>query len=592
MFRLGPDVAERDARRFLQHLAQRPGKDELAGTGHAGRLHEHDLAARLGPHQPGGRAHAGRAAGRVVPVARRPQQGGGHGLVHLQRVRRQGVRTHGLAPARVPARVQAQPGQLAAQPGQFALQPAHARLAGVVVDDPRKGRPAHPRIGRGQAVFAQLAGQQEAGGDIQLVRLCIAVEFHHLHTVQQGAAQPLHPVGRGDEQHLRKVEGDFQIAVHEAAVLLRVQHFQQGHGRVALGVLSHLVDLVQHEHRVAHPRGAQGLDDPPRHGPHVGAPVAAQFRLVAQVGQGHAVEAPPQRFGHGPPHRGLAHAGRPGEAQHRRARRKALRAPGQSLAHGGAQFRDVDGLGQILHRAGLQGLHGGVHRGVAGHHHDARVRGRAPRRLHQLHAVHAVHLQVGDDAVVPAVRQAGQRLFAIGRRVHGVPFARQHVGHVVAGDGLVVHHQHGGGLGGAQHARGQVFQHPFAHLAEARVAGVEHRRRARKVQAVAGQRVPRQVQQAFHVVEGDGVFRGGRVGLFHAADFRLQRPAHRVGQVRRRAPGAQAGGVRHARLARLAAPLPRRAKRFRGGVPTLPSKEDHARLLAFPLGLTGIAVAE
>jgi hypothetical protein len=43
--------------------------------------------------------------------------------------------------------------------------------------------------------------------------------------------------------HLGEVEGHVEIVVEEGLVLLRVEHFEERGGRVALPAVSHLVDL-------------------------------------------------------------------------------------------------------------------------------------------------------------------------------------------------------------------------------------------------------------------------------------------------------------------------------------------------------------
>ena len=92
--------------------------------------------------------------------------------------------------------------------------------------------------------------------------------------------------------------------VDERRVLLGVEHLEQGRGRVAAEVVAQLVDLVEHEHRVAAGAAAQPLDDLAGQGADIGAPVAADLGLVPDTAQGQAVERP----SHGPRHR-LAQGG-------------------------------------------------------------------------------------------------------------------------------------------------------------------------------------------------------------------------------------------------------------------------------------------
>ncbi len=103
---------------------------------------------------------------------------------------------------------------------------------------------------------------------------------------RSGPGMVSEPVGGGDEHDLRQIEGHVQVVVAELAVLLRVEHFQQGRGRVAAEILAELVDLVEHEDRVARFRPGAGLQDAPRHGADVGAAVTADLGLVTHAAEG------------------------------------------------------------------------------------------------------------------------------------------------------------------------------------------------------------------------------------------------------------------------------------------------------------------
>ena len=78
-------------------------------------------------------------------------------------------------------------------------------------------------------------------------------------------------------------------------------------GGVAAKVRAHLVDLVDHEHGVARARVAQGADDRPRHRADIGAPVAADLRLVADPADRDALELAPERLRDRPAEAGLPH---------------------------------------------------------------------------------------------------------------------------------------------------------------------------------------------------------------------------------------------------------------------------------------------
>jgi hypothetical protein len=99
-------------------------------------------------------------------------------------------------------------------------------------------------------------------------------------------------------------------------------------GGIALDAAAELVDLVEHQHRVARAGLAQRLDDVARQRADVGAPVAADLGLVVRAAEARALELESQRAGDALPERGLAHARGTHEAQDRAA------ALGVQLAHG------------------------------------------------------------------------------------------------------------------------------------------------------------------------------------------------------------------------------------------------------------------
>jgi hypothetical protein len=76
--------------------------------------------------------------------------------------------------------------------------------------------------------------------------------------------------------------------IGERPVLLRIEHLEERRlGRAGPpGV--RLVDLVEQQERVLHPRLLQRVEDAPGEGAHVGAPVPADLGLVAHAAEGDA----------------------------------------------------------------------------------------------------------------------------------------------------------------------------------------------------------------------------------------------------------------------------------------------------------------
>ena len=90
---------------------------------------------------------------------------------------------------------------------------------------------------------------------------------------------------------------EVEVVVAEARVLLRVEHLEHRGGRVAAEVGSHLVDLVDQEDGIARLGVAEGPDDGAGHRADVGAPVAADLRLVSDTADRDPRECAPEGAG-------------------------------------------------------------------------------------------------------------------------------------------------------------------------------------------------------------------------------------------------------------------------------------------------------
>ena len=88
---------------------------------------------------------------------------------------------------------------------------------------------------------------------------------------------------RGDEHDLREIEGHLDVVVREREVLLGIEGFEQGRRGIAPVVAAQFIDLVEHEHGIVGAHRFQGLDDPARHGPDVGAAMPPDLGLVADA---------------------------------------------------------------------------------------------------------------------------------------------------------------------------------------------------------------------------------------------------------------------------------------------------------------------
>ena len=71
-------------------------------------------------------------------------------------------------------------------------------------------------------------------------------------------------------------------------VLLGVQYLKQGRGRVTVGIVGELVDLVQQDQGIAYPGLGEGVNDSSGHGADVGLAVAADLGFVMDATQRNA----------------------------------------------------------------------------------------------------------------------------------------------------------------------------------------------------------------------------------------------------------------------------------------------------------------
>ncbi len=127
-------------------------------------------------------------------------------------------------------------------------------------------------------------------------------------------------IRRRHKQHLRQVVFHIEIVVLERIILLRIQHLQQRRRRVAAEVRGHLVDLIQHDHRVLRPGLLHRLNNLSRQRSNVRPAMSANLRLIAHATQRQPHKLSPRRLRNRHPQRRLTYARRSNEAQNRSLR--------------------------------------------------------------------------------------------------------------------------------------------------------------------------------------------------------------------------------------------------------------------------------
>ncbi len=301
---MGVDVFQCQHGRFLHDIAQVAGQCQLAAFALAQTgLDKQNLAADGSPRQ--ARHHAGIVVA-LIFVARifgRPQV-----AVQVLRVDLRGQ----LLLRRFPI------GQLAHQLGNLLVQFTDTALSRIGFDERLNRLLRQLHFLPVQSVDFGLFRYQVLRGYLDLFLLYVPAHFDQLHAVQQRLGNRIQVIRRRDEQHTAQVVVNVEVIVVERAVLLRVQHLQQGRRRIALKVVRHLVYLVQDEHRIRCPRFLYILQDPPAHGADVGPAVPSDFGLVIQAPQRHPHILPAQRLRDGTAQRSLPHSRRAIQAEYRR----------------------------------------------------------------------------------------------------------------------------------------------------------------------------------------------------------------------------------------------------------------------------------
>ena len=153
--------------------------------------------------------------------------------------------------------------------------------------------------------------------NLELLFLGVPGNLQNLHAVSERGRNGIEDVGRGDEEHLRQIERHVEIVIPERVVLLGIEHFEQRRGGIAAEVRAELVDLVEDEHGVFRLGAAQALHDLTGEGADIGAPVAADFGLVAHAAERHPHQLSAERLSDRTCERRLADARRPDEAEDR-----------------------------------------------------------------------------------------------------------------------------------------------------------------------------------------------------------------------------------------------------------------------------------
>ena len=269
--------------RLLHHIAQFAGADDVALAFKLAGFYSEQFAAHFRPRQAGYLADTIFAFGHAEIEAAHAQiivqivavylnhAGfggfiGGCGLIGLQ-----GLLHH----------------HFAANFGDFPIQRAHTGFAGVIADNAAHRAFINGDLAFFNPVLLDLLGHQILQGDVDFFVFGIARQTDNLHAIHQ-RRRNVQAIGSGDKHHVRQIVFHFGIMVDKSMVLLRIQHFQQGAGRVATEVAPHFVDFIQQKQRIAHTYFGDVLQNFAGHRADISTAVAADFAFIVHAAQGHA----------------------------------------------------------------------------------------------------------------------------------------------------------------------------------------------------------------------------------------------------------------------------------------------------------------
>ena len=171
------------------------------------------------------------------------------------------------------------------------------------------------QVARFESRLLHLLGNQKALGDLQLFEFGITGQPDHFHAVLQRRRNGVQHVRRGDEKYLAQIVFHVQIMIHEHVVLFRIQHFEQRGRWIAPEVHRHLVDFIQHEHRILGSGFLHHLQHLAGQRSDVGSAMAADLGFVAHAAERKTNELAAGGLGDRHSERRFTHAGRSDKAQ-------------------------------------------------------------------------------------------------------------------------------------------------------------------------------------------------------------------------------------------------------------------------------------
>src|SRR5437588_4568350 len=147
-------------------------------------------------------------------------------------------------------------------------------------------------------MLVQYLRQEVPLPDDDLLLKHIARKINNIHAVSKGYRYLVVHIPGADEEHLREIVRNLQVVIGKGVILLRIQHFQQGGGRITTILRREFVDFVEKENRVFDAHSLHRLDNTPGQRADIGAAMSANLRLVVHTTKRNAGKLAPQCVGY------------------------------------------------------------------------------------------------------------------------------------------------------------------------------------------------------------------------------------------------------------------------------------------------------
>ena len=272
---------QRGLRAFLHHIPQLPGENEMATSRNARRFDEKNITASRRPCKTCCHTCHACAHGHLFLKPARPKNIRKISLFDLDLHGRTVRYTHGNMPANRTDRP---------------FEIPHPGFPRIVANEAAERIFGNFAIGSRQAACLQLPLNQISTGYLQFLVFGVAGKFDDFHSIADRTWNGIEHIGGRDEYYFRQIKRHSEIIVAKHRILLRIQHFKECCGRIAVSTGAELIHFIEHHDRVPRTRLTDRLNDISRKGANICAPVPADFGFVVNAPKAQSNKFAPNRF--------------------------------------------------------------------------------------------------------------------------------------------------------------------------------------------------------------------------------------------------------------------------------------------------------